>query len=63
MLEKIYAALGYEDIFDIKADDVREFAIGQAHNKLMKILSMCQDLLIIEGKVNEDTLDDIESEE
>lgn len=61
MLEEIYAMLGYEDIFTIKAKEVKEFAIGKAHNHLMSILLRCRELGIVTN-VNEDVIDKIENE-
>lgn len=61
MLEKIYELLGHKDIFSIKSEGVREFAVGKAHNHLMRILLRCKELGII-SEINEDLLDKIESE-
>jgi hypothetical protein len=57
MLENIYKMIGFDDtVFDTpeKTD--------KAHTKLMKLLDMCKQLGII-GKINEDMLDRIESED
>lgn len=57
MLENIYKMLGFDDaVFDTleKTD--------KAHKKLMELLDMCEQLGII-GKIDEDMLDRIESED
>lgn len=57
MLEDIYKMLGFDDtVFDTpeKTD--------KAHTKLMELLNMCKQLGII-GKIDEDMLDRIESED
>lgn len=57
MLENIYKMLGFDDtVFDTpKKTD-------KAHTKLMELLDMCEQLGII-GKIDEDMLDRIESED
>ena len=62
MLEEIYKLLGYEDVFSIKSKEVRDYTVSKAHNHLMSILLRCRDLGIV-TKVNEDRLDEIESED
>ena len=55
MLEEIYKMLGYDDtVFDT------EGKAYEAHQKLIGLLSMCEDLGIV-SKVNEDNLDRIEN--
>lgn len=57
MLENIYKMLGFDDtVFDTleKTD--------KAHKKLIELLDMCEQLGII-GKIDEDMLDRIESED
>lgn len=57
MLENIYKMIGFDDtVFDTpeKTD--------KAHIKLMELLNMCKQLGII-GKIDEDMLDRIESED
>lgn len=57
MLENIYKMLGFDDtVFDTETET------DKAHTKLMKLLDMCEQLGII-GKINEDMLDRIESED
>lgn len=62
MLEEIYRLLGYEDIFSIKSEKIRTYAVDKAHNHLMRVLLKCKDLGIV-TEVNEDKIDEIESEE
>lgn len=59
MLEYVYGLIGYENCFDIKADNIRKYIVGQAHMKLMDILTQCKSLGIIDS-INEDKLDEIE---
>jgi hypothetical protein len=55
MLQEIYEMLGFNDtVFDT------EEKTDEAHTKLMKLLSMCEQLGIV-GKIDEDMLDRIES--
>lgn len=57
MLEDIYKMLGFDDtVFDT------EEKTDKAHTKLMELLGMCEQLGII-GKIDEDMLDRIESED
>lgn len=57
MLEDIYKMLGFDDtVFDT------EEKTDKAHTKLMELLDMCEQLGII-GKIDEDMLDRIESED
>lgn len=57
MLENIYKMLGFDDtVFDTETET------DKAHTKLMELLDMCEKLGII-GKINEDMLDRIESED
>lgn len=57
MLEDIYKMLGFDDtVFDTETET------DKAHTKLMELLAMCEQLGII-GKIDEDMLDRIESED
>lgn len=59
-LEEIYLLLGYEEMFSIKSEDVKNYSLEKAHNTLLDILSKCQDLEIIPS-INEEILNQIES--
>lgn len=59
-LEEIYLLLGYENMFSIKSEDVKNYSLKKAHNTLLDILSKCQDLEIITS-INEERLNQIEN--